>query len=236
MTSKIGQKNSRPKRGQSFLHWSRNLFLVIGALLLVYVGYVMIDTRIYQSHETWLFEQALKGVKRSTEGDKNLPSLPLAAPLEEANGMNAVSPGMPVRRGFPVGKIEINSIGLAAMIMEGTDGRTLRRAVGHLLGTPLPGQRGNVVITGHRDTFFRDLRKITKDDEITLTTLDGSFRYRVDFTAVVEPEDTEVLNNSSDATLTLVTCFPFYYVGPAPKRFVVRAHSEAGVRPFQFPI
>jgi len=114
------------------------------------------------------------------------------------------------------------------MIMEGTDRRTLRRAVGHIPGTPLPGQPGNVVITGHRDTFFRGLRNIHQDDEITLTTLNGTFRYRVDFTEVVGPQDTAVLDHSDDAILTLVTCYPFYYVGPAPKRFVVRARRIPG--------
>ena len=123
-----------------------------------------------------------------------------------------------------MGRIEISTIGLTAMIMEGTDGRTLRRAVGHMPGTALPGQPGNVVITGHRDTFFRGLRKVAKNDEITLTTLDGSYRYRVDSTEVVGPENTEVLDNSDHAVLTLVTCYPFYFVGPAPKRYIVRAH------------
>lgn len=123
-----------------------------------------------------------------------------------------------------MGRIDISTIGLTAMILEGTDARTLRRAVGHIPGTPLPGQQGNVAITGHRDTFFRPLHNIRKDDEITLTTLNGSYRYRVDSTEVVEPEDTEVLADSDDAVLTLVTCYPFYFVGPAPKRFIVRAH------------
>lgn len=221
-------RNSRPKRGQSILHWSRNLFLVIGALMLVYVGYVMIDARMYQSHQMRLFKQASKDLKVSTDGDKNLPPSPLAAPLEEANGVRAVSPGKAARTGFPLGQIEISTIGLAAMIMEGTDGGTLRHAVGHLPGTPLPGQEGNVVITGHRDTFFRGLRNIHKGDEITLTTLDGSFCYRVDFTEVVKPDNVSVLDDSDDAVLTLVTCYPFYFVGPAPKRFIVRAHRISG--------
>jgi sortase A len=128
----------------------------------------------------------------------------------------------------PLGRIEISSIGIAAMILEGTDARTLRRAVGHIPGTPLPGQRGNVAITGHRDTFFRPLRNIRKNDEIKLTTLTGSYRYWVDSIKVVEAEDMEVLDNSDDAILTLVTCYPFYYVGPAPKRFIVRAHRIPG--------
>jgi sortase A len=127
-----------------------------------------------------------------------------------------------------LGRIEISSIGLAAMIMEGIDGRTLRHAVGHIPGTPRPGQQGNVAIAGHRDTFFRGLRNIRKDDEITLTTLNGTYRYRVDSTQVVAPEHTEVLDDSGEAILTLVTCYPFYFVGSAPKRFVVRAHRIPG--------
>jgi len=114
------------------------------------------------------------------------------------------------------------------MIAEGTDGKTLRRAVGHIPGTALPGQQGNIAIAGHRDTFFRGLRNIHKDGEITLTTLDGSYLYRVDFTQVVQPEDIAVLDHSDDAILTLVTCYPFYFVGPAPKRFIVRAHWSPG--------
>src|SRR5208283_982532 len=130
--------------------------------------------------------------------------------------------------GSPLGRIEISSVGLAAMIMEGIDGRTLRHAVGHIPGTALPGQPGNVALAGHRDTFFRGLRNIHKDDEITLTTLHGCYRYRVDWTEVVEPEDTKVLDATPGDSLTLVACYPFYYVGPAPKRFIVRAHRISG--------
>ena len=225
MILRIRVRNSHPRRSPSILHWSRNLFLVVGALMLVYVGYVMIDTRMYQSHETRLFEQASKSLKMSTDGVETFPLSPPAAPLENAS---AVSPDMAVRRGFPVGQIEIGAVGVAAMIMEGDDGKTLRHAVGHLPGTPLPGQSGNVVIAGHRDTFFRPLRNIHKGDEITLTTLNGTYRYCVDFTKVVGPQDTEVLDHSDDAILTLVTCYPFYFVGPAPKRFIVRAHRISG--------
>lgn len=88
----------------------------------------------------------------------------------------------------------------------------------------MPGQQGNVAIAGHRDTFFRTLVNIREDDEIKLTTLAGSYRYRVNLIKVVEPDDMTVLDNSDTAILTLVTCYPFYLVGPAPKRFVVRAH------------
>ena len=126
-----------------------------------------------------------------------------------------------------MGRIEITRIGLTAMVREGIDEQTLRRAAGHIPGTALPGQHGNVAFAGHRDTFFRPLRNIRRDDEITVTTSEGSDRYRVNSTRVVEPEDIYVLDDSGEDVLTLVTCYPFYFVGSAPKRFIVRAQRVA---------
>jgi sortase A len=196
----------------------------VGILALSYCCFVRLDTRLYQAYQTWRFERALRGLKPAIGSVEQLHPSPLPA-LAEAD-RTRVERAAP--EGSPLGRIEISSIGLTAMIMEGTDGRTLRRAVGHITGTALPGQQGNVVITGHRDTFFRGLRNIHKDDEITLMTLNGTYCYRVDSTQVVEPEDTEVLDHSDGAILTLVTCYPFYFLGPAPKRFVVRAHRIPG--------
>ena len=217
-----------PPRTKSFLGWSRYLSLIIGILALSYVGFVLLDARLYQAYQTWRFEQALKRMGPSIgKGEHLHPSL-LPAVVADANRARVESLGIAGRAASPLGRIEISTIGLAAMILEGTDDGTLRRAVGHFPGTPLPGQQGNVAIAGHRDTFFRALRHIRKDDEITLATLDGSYRYRVDSTNVVKPEDTEVLDDSHDAILTLVTCYPFDFVGSAPKRFIVRAHRIPG--------
>ena len=214
-------------RTASLLRWSRYLFLVVGILALGYVGVVLLDTWLFQAYQTWRFQQALKSSKQAIGSVEQLASSPLPA-RAEADRARAESFGIDGRAGSPLGRIEISSIGLSAMIMEGTDSRTLRRAIGHIPGTPLPGQPGNVVITGHRDTFFRGLRNIHKDDEIILTTLNGTYRYRVDSTQVVGPEDTEVLGATADDILTLVTCYPFYFVGPAPRRFIVRAHGISG--------
>src|SRR5260370_589049 len=96
-------------------------------------------------------------------------------------------------------------------------------AVGHIPGTAVPGQTGNVGISGHRDTFFRPLRNIRQNDTITVTTLVGEYRYRVVSTKIVGPSDVAVLGRSGKEILTLVTCYPFYFVGSAPDRFVVRA-------------
>ena len=114
------------------------------------------------------------------------------------------------------------------MIMEGTTDEHCGARSGTFAGRHLPGQQGNVAIAGHRDTFFRPLRNVQHDDEIRLTTLDGTYRYLVDSTRVVAPEDMQVLDDSGDTILTLVTCYPFYFVGPAPKRFIVRAHMIPG--------
>jgi sortase A len=107
--------------------------------------------------------------------------------------------------------------------MEGTSNKTLRRAVGHIAGTALPGRTGNVGIAGHRDTFFRPLRNIHSNDVITLTTRSGEYRYRVVSTKVVKPDNVGVLNSDGNEVLTLVTCYPFYFLGSAPQRFIVRA-------------
>jgi sortase A len=111
------------------------------------------------------------------------------------------------------------------VVLQGTNSRMLRLGPGHIEGTPLPGEGGNSGIAGHRDTFFRGLKDIRKNDEIQFQAATGLFRYQVEWVKVVAPDDLSVLSPSSESALTLVTCYPFYFVGPAPKRFVVRAHS-----------
>jgi len=136
-------------------------------------------------------------------------------------------PTPPAPRTDLVGRIEIPRLNLRAIIAEGIDSRTLRRAVGHLPGTPMPGEEGNVVLAGHRDTFFRALKDIRAEDVVRITTPRGRFEYLVEATAVVEPTRTDVLDPTSEPSVTLVTCYPFYLVGEAPDRFVVRARLIA---------
>jgi sortase A len=122
-----------------------------------------------------------------------------------------------------MGRIEIPRLGVSVMIAEGVDQRTLRRAAGHIPGTGQPGQAGNVGISAHRDTFFRPLRNIRKDDVITLATAMSDYEYRVVSTRITTPSDVSVLEPDGKEILTLVTCYPFYFVGSAPNRFIVRA-------------
>jgi sortase A len=132
---------------------------------------------------------------------------------------------VPPVHGSAVGRIEIPRLELSAVVFEGTDTEVLQGGVGHLTGSSLPGEKGNVVFAGHRDTFFRALKNIRKDDVITVTTGTETRRYSVGSTEIINPNETGVLDATRDSTLTLVTCYPFYYVGHAPKRFIVRCHE-----------
>jgi sortase A len=230
MKIRIRRSLDPPIRATPYLRVIRYLCFGIGVCLLGYCGFVVLDASLYESYQNRNFQQARKSLAPLKEGVENIHPTPLPADLIKSNPVRNESSGAAGRGDSALGRIEIPSINLAAMIMEGTDAKTLRRAVGHISGTPLPGQEGNVAIAGHRDTFFRALRHIRDDDEITLTTLAGSYRYRVDSIKVVEPDDTAVLNNSESEILTLVTCYPFYFVGPAPKRFVVRAQMVSAAR------
>jgi sortase A len=160
-----------------------------------------------------------------------LPNFDESSNPDDTSGTNHMPIPLSGRAGhFPLGRIEIESIGLSAMIQEGTGAKTLERGIGHITGTAQLGHSGNAGLAAHRDSFFRKLRDIHKGDEIKLTTLAGSFVYRVELISIVEPEDSSVLRGSSENILTLVTCYPFSYIGPAPKRFVVRARDVSSTR------
>jgi sortase A len=133
---------------------------------------------------------------------------------------------VPPREGGVIGRIEIPRLNVSAMILEGTDPRVLRVAVGHIPGTALPGVGGNVALAAHRDTIFRPLQGVKAGDGIVMTTSYGKFRYVVDATEIVNPTDVRVLHAASRAELTLVTCYPFTYIGAAPQRFIVHAQQQ----------
>jgi sortase A len=123
----------------------------------------------------------------------------------------------------PLAVLRIPKIRLEVPVLPGTDDTILDRAVGHIEDTARPGTDGNLGIAGHRDGFFRGLKDIVRGDAIELETLNGKEAYRVERTWVVDPEDVSVLDPTSTPVLTLVTCYPFYFVGSAPRRFIVRA-------------
>jgi len=131
------------------------------------------------------------------------------------------------RTSEPMAILRIPKIGLEVAVLEGTDDLTLNRAVGHIEDTPRPGENGNVGIAGHRDGFFRGLKDVVKGDTLELETLAGTQTYRISDIWIVQPEDVYVLDPTPQPSITLVACYPFYYVGHAPQRYVVRASRSA---------
>ena len=196
----------------SSLRWIERALLVIGILCLSVWAYAWIDAKYVQYEENRLLDQA---TTTAAETDA-LASFheQEAAPKKRRE---------PQPEGSLVGRVEIPRVGVSGIVLEGVEKKTLRRGVGRIPGTALPEDGGNVGLAAHRDSFFRGLKDIRKNDIITLKTLESTYYYRVDWTEIVLPEDTHVLEDTGVPELTLVTCYPFYYVGSAPKRFVVRA-------------
>jgi len=122
-----------------------------------------------------------------------------------------------------LGRIEIPRLGVRAIVKDGADEGTLARAVGLVRGSARPGEIGNMVLAGHRDTFFRPLRNIKVNDRIRMVVPPNTYEYEVQSLRVVAPEETSVLDSKGVEELTLVTCFPFRFIGPAPDRFIVSA-------------
>jgi sortase A len=178
------------------LLWTQRALVAGAILMLGYCGFVLLDTWIFQAQETAALERFVPS------GARRPPAVP-------EDGL--------------IGRMQVERLGVSVVVMEGTSDKTLRRAVGHIAGTALPGHTGNIGIAGHRDTFFRPLRNIKSSDVITLTTRGAEYRYRVVSTKVVHPDNVAVLNSDGNEILTLVTCYPFYFLGSAPERFIVRA-------------
>jgi sortase A len=128
--------------------------------------------------------------------------------------------------GEPIGTLEIPRVGLSAVVAEGDDDATLDKAVGHLPDTVLPWDFGNSALAGHRDTFFRPLKDVRVGDEVRLASPHGTFVYHVTEAFITTPDDIGVLAPRGKAELTLVTCYPFNYIGAAPKRYIVRAERQ----------
>jgi len=136
---------------------------------------------------------------------------------------NALTPPVRLKRGDVVGRLAIPRLNLSVMVFEGDGPAILKRGAGHIPGTSLPHEAGNCAIAAHRDTFFRPLRLIRSHDLVEFTTPEGVFRYIITDTEIVPPSEIDVLARAPGRNLTLVTCYPFYYLGSAPKRFIVHA-------------
>jgi sortase A len=178
------------------------LLLLVALAALGYVAGSLGGATLYQDYESRQLDEVLRGVSAPPAG---------TAPAA-------------IRR--VLGRLEIPTLGVSTIVREGEDARTLQLAIGHIVGTAMPGAPGNMGLAGHRDTFFRRLREINPGDVIRLVAVEGTFTYVVDSTQIVDPDDLWVLDPTPDPSLTLVTCYPFTYIGAAPERFVVRARLK----------
>ena len=192
-------------RTDRLLRWIERGLVALGSACLIWAGAISMHAITYQ-------------VQQSARLARLVPA---SDHLAADRGRKVVAP--PHEDAVPIGRLEIPRIGLSAIVMEGDDENTLKFAVGHLPDTPLPWQDGNAALAGHRDTFFRPLRRVQGGDEIRLVTPRGTFQYRATRQMVVEPDELWVLDSSPASALTLITCYPFNFVGPAPRRFVIQA-------------
>ncbi len=199
-------------------------------------AYIWIQAKavIYEAYDTWSFDASMRGVKPTFTGflADEFHGLFGKDRLENADVPTIKPEPLPAEKpplpSSLIGRLRIPRLNVVAMVREGADSATLSHAIGHIPGTALPGKTGNVALAGHRDTIFRALRNIKRSDSIDLETDKGTFRYIVASTQIVNPKDISVLAAGSGQSLTLVTCYPFYYVGSAPKRFIVRANQQGG--------
>lgn len=182
------------------LRFIQQLLVGVGVVTLAYVGGTLAYAGIYQQHQSWQFDQAVAEFQA-----------------------NATERTGDLKAGDLVGRLEVPRIGVSVMVHHGVEEHILTVGAGHVPATPLPGAQGNAVIAGHRDTFFRKLEGILPGDIIEVSTVGGTHQYVVDSTTIVQPEDTQVMESRGRPELTLITCYPFYFVGNAPQRFIVHS-------------
>ena len=198
---------------QNLLRWLERGLLAVGAALAVWCAAVLVEARFHNSVPLAAPSGQLKVTQTLIGG---------ALPGDAGTVKTAPAPSA----GTLIGRLEAPTVSMSTPVLEGSDDGTLSRGAGHIEDTPFPGESGNIGIAGHRDTVFRPLRRIKVGDPLDLTTPDTVYRYRISKTSIVGPDDVYVLDPTEQPTLTLVTCYPFEYVGHAPKRFIVQARLE----------
>ena len=208
-------------RRRSALLWIEGGLLALGAALGAWCVLVWIEARYMAHVPVPPPSTSITQLPGEAPGPQAFPA-PAAQPLP---ALPALAPGA------WIGRLEAPAIHLSATVLEGSDDHTLSLGAGHIEDTAFPGSSGNVGIAGHRDTIFRPVRNLKVGDALVLTTADQEFRYRVRTLRIVQPDDVAVLDPTDHPTLTLVTCYPFGFIGHAPQRFIVSAELvQAGHR------
>ncbi len=163
-------------------------------------------------------------VRAARQSAAAIPATPPAAVQDQQDDAAIARPWVDAKDNTVVGRLEIPDLKLSVPVLSNFDPDSLKRGVGHIEGTALPGGLGTLGLAGHRDTFFRPLRHIAKNMDIRITDAAGTFHYIVDSTEIVTPDEVQVLDILNQPKLTLITCYPFDFIGQAPKRFIVHAH------------
>ena len=196
-------------RTRSVLRWFERGLLIFGVALGAWCAAMLVEAR---------FHDSVPVTGQLTVTQTVVPVLP-----GDSGDSKSPARGSPALAGALLARLTAPSVHMEANVLEGSDDGTLGRGAGHIEDTPFPGQPGNVGIAGHRDTVFRPLRNIKVGDPLELATAEHTYRYRISKTLIVGPDDVYVLDATDQPTLTLVTCYPFEFVGHAPRRFIVQA-------------
>lgn len=210
--------------------WLERCLIVSGVTLLGFAGGARLTGEIQKERDLRRFDAALLAADPSAaRGTGSGGSAPIDTSLWSPERVKAYEESLRRDLGTPLAVLSIPKIGLSVPVLEGTDDLTLNRAVGLIEGTARPGESGNVGIAGHRDGFFRGLKDVGTGDTIEMRTLAARERYVVESVKIVSPDDVHVLDPTPAPVLTLVTCYPFYFVGSAPQRWIVRAVRQGVV-------
>lgn len=189
------------------MKWTSRGLFAVGVGLLAYWFGAALDAHLFQSRLAHRLEAVTSPAQASSFSD-----------VAHATRREARTSGL-------VGNLEIPRLGISSMVLEGVTEQALGRGIGHVPSTAFPGEQGNVGLAAHRDTYFRSLKDVAQGDRISLRTPDGNFSYQVEWIEIVDPSRVDLLRDTEHPSLTLVTCYPFDWIGPAPLRFVVRARS-----------
>lgn len=196
--------------------------LITGAGLLVWPAFVFLNSALVHQSEASAPDQIRPSSLRPAGSSSPAGQETIVSPNQQAR---TVQPRK--ARGAMLGRFEIPRLGLSYALLEGTDDRTLDRSIGHVENTGHIGESGNIGIAGHRNTHFRKVEWLRLGDEILLSSPAGVFRYEVEWIRLVQPTEVDVLDQKYGPAVTLITCFPFEYVGSAPLRHIVRARLVA---------
>lgn len=230
----------------------RLALVFLGVCCLGFYLYTLADQYVYQNYQNWAFDQEIAGNASVTFADYLRAHAPFSSLPDSERAKIPKSSPLPAplashpQEGDVLGRVSVDRLQISAIVREGVSANTLSLAVGHVSSTALPGQLGNFAIAAHRDTLFRGLKYIREGDLVTVRSTTASFTYRVVATKIVKPSDVSVLRSDGGGLigvssgkpqrlLTMITCYPFRYVGSAPKRFIVEGILLSGDSPDPLP-